>query len=259
MEKQSIAELMNLSGKTAIVTGGAAGIGFGVANRLHEAGANVVIADCDVAAASKALEVLNARRAKSATAVCANVSKEEDVKMLVAGVVVDFGAVDILVNNAGIFPSILLADMTEADFMKVIDVNLRGVFLCTKHVSEQMKKQGKGGVIINITSIDAVHPSMIGLAHYDASKHGVWGFTKNVALELAQYNIRVNALAPGGILTPGVKKIAGSALDLFSAAIPMKRLGDPDEMGRVALFLASGLSTYMTGSQVVADGGSLVG
>jgi Dehydrogenases with different specificities (related to short-chain alcohol dehydrogenases) len=127
----------------------------------------------------------------------------------------------------------------------------------------------KGGKIINITSIDALHPSSVGLAHYDASKHGLWGFTKNVALELAPYNIWVNAIAPGGILTPGVTKLQETMpvqgnidmkkmLEGFLNKIPMKRLGDPDDIGKVALFLASDMSSYMTGSQIIVDGGALL-
>ena len=115
-----------------------------------------------------------------------------------------FGGVDILVNNAGIFPTLPLSDLDLKTFKRVLDVNLTGLFLCTKAGSARMIAQGKGGRIINITSIDALHPSMFGLAHYDASKHGAWGFTKNVALELAPHGIWVNAIAPGGIETPGV-------------------------------------------------------
>ncbi len=121
-------------------------------------------------------------------------------------------------------------------------------------------------LLINVTSIDAIHPSMIGLAHYDASKHGVWGFTKNAALELAKDNIWVNAIAPGGIATPGVAAMSqGASADMeeatkaFLANIPMHRFGDPDEIGKAALFLASDMSSYMTGSQVVVDGGALLG
>ena len=127
----------------------------------------------------------------------------------------------------------------------------------------------RGGKIINITSIDALHPSSVGLAHYDASKHGVWGFTKNIALELAQHKIWVNAIAPGGIMTPGVQKVQRDMpispdvdmkklMETFLAKIPMRRMGEPDDIGRVALFLASDLSSYMTGTQVVVDGGVLL-
>jgi 2-deoxy-D-gluconate 3-dehydrogenase len=132
-----------------------------------------------------------------------------------------------------------------------------------------MIAQGRGGKIINVTSIDALHPSSIGLAHYDASKHGVWGFTKNVALELAVHKIWVNAIAPGGIVTPGVQKLQQASpvpqgvdmtkmMESFMAKIPMHRMGEPDEIGKVALFLASDMSSYMTGTQVVVDGGVLL-
>jgi 2-deoxy-D-gluconate 3-dehydrogenase len=129
-------------------------------------------------------------------------------------------------------------------------------------------KARAGGRIINITSIDALHPSMVGLAHYDASKHGLWGFTKNSALELAQHKIWVNAIAPGGIATPGVAAMQGGVdpnsqeqkarTVAFMAKIPMHRMGEPDEIGTVALFLASDMSNYMTGSQIVVDGGALL-
>ncbi len=260
--------MLNLSGKTAIVTGGAVGIGYGISLRLAEAGAKVVIANRTEAEGAKAATELSGKGWK-AVAVRTDVSVEESVKQLVNETMKKYGSIDILVNNAGVYPGIPLRQMTLADFEKVISINLKGVFLCTKYASEQMIKQGKGGRIINITSIDALHPSSIGLAHYDASKHGVWGFTKNVALELAPYQIWVNAIAPGGILTPGVKKlqeampVAGGAdiqkmLEAMIARIPMKRLGDPDDIGKVALFLASDMCSYMTGGQIVVDGGVLL-
>ncbi len=265
---KTIKELLELSGKTAIVTGGAAGIGFGVSSRLAEAGANVLIADMNAENAEKAKKELLSGGWK-AEAVHADVSNEDDVRKMVEKAVDAFGGVDILVNNAGIYPSIPVMNMSAADFEKVIAVNLKGVFLCTKKAAERMISQGRGGKIINITSIDALHPSSVGLAHYDASKHGVWGFTKNVALELAPHNIWVNAVAPGGIATPGVadsQKTAPTAvgvdmkkvLEGFLAKIPMKRMGEPDDIGKVVLFLASEMSSYMTGSQIVVDGGYLL-
>lgn len=149
-------------------------------------------------------------------------------------------------------------------FEKILAVNLKSVFLFTKFVAEIMIKQGRGGKIINITSIDALHPSSVGLAVYDASKHGLWGFTKNTALELASHNIQVNAIAPGGVTTPGTglgkpaTKEMEEIIKKFSEKIPMKRMGEPDDIGKVALFLASDLSSYMTGTQVVVDGGVLL-
>lgn len=259
--------LIDLTGKTAIVTG-AVGIGYGIAYRLAEAGANVMIATRNEAEGKESADKLAAMgfRVKS---VRADVSSEEDVKHMVSETVSAYGSVDILVNNAGIYPAIPVMQMSLADFDRVLSINLKGVFLCTKYVSDQMIKQGRGGKIINVTSIDALHPSSVGLAHYDASKHGVWGFTKNAALELAPYKIWINAIAPGGILTPGAQKMLGAAptpegvdmtkmLDAFLSKIPMHRMGDPDDIGKVALFLASELSSYMTGSQVVVDGGVLL-
>lgn len=262
-----ISKLLNLSGKTAIVTG-AVGIGFGIAYRLAEAGANVAIATRNLDEAKSSVQKLK-DKGFNAVAIRADVSSEEDVKRMVEEAVLMYGSVDTLVNNAGIYPSIPVSQMTLEDFDKVLSVNLKGVFLCTKYVSEQMIKKGKGGRIINITSIDALHPSSVGLAHYDASKHGVWGFTKNVALELAPHKIWVNAIAPGGILTEGVKKMQSQhpatagvdqnkILEAFLAKIPMRRLGEPDDIGKVALFLASDMASYMTGTQIVVDGGVLL-
>lgn len=261
----SFNQLLSLSGKSAIVTGGAAGIGLGIVTRLAQAGAKVLIADMDEATAQKSAADLSAQNLIVKSIKC-DVSSEEDVAKMVQTAVAEFGGLDILVNNAGIFPTAPLSKMTKEDFDRVIAVNLRGVFLSTETASKQMISQGRGGKIINITSIDAIHPSMIGLSHYDASKHGVWGFTKNVALELAAQKIWVNAIAPGGIATPGVAKMSQGAdaetqkknAEAFLARIPMRRMGIPDDIGKVALFLASEMSSYMTGEQIVVDGGALL-
>lgn len=267
MNTLPIGSLLNLSGKSAIVTG-AVGIGYGIAYRLAEAGASVLVASRSQDEVSKTTTEL-AAKGWNVKGAAIDVSDESQVKQMVDEVVSDFGGVDILVNNAGIYPSIPVHQMTLEDFERVIKINLEGVFLCTKYVSEQMIVQKRGGKIINVTSVDALHPSSVGLAHYDASKHGVWGFTKNVALELAPHNIWVNAIAPGGILTPGVQKLQGKmpipqgvdmqkVMEGFLSKIPMHRLGEIDEIGKVALFLASDMSSYMTGSQIVVDGGVLL-
>lgn len=263
-----INNLLNLQDKTAIVTGGALGIGYGISYRLAEAGANVVIANRTLEEGEKAVSILTQKGWK-AKAIRTDVSLESDVKTLVEQTVSLFGSVDILVNNAGVYPSIPVSQMTLEDFDKVLSINLKGVFLTTKYCSEQMIKAGKGGKIINVTSIDALHPSSVGLAHYDSSKHGVWGFTKNVALELAPHHIWVNAVAPGGITTEGTKRLQAAmpmpqgvdmnkVMEAFMAKIPMRRMGEPDDIGKVVLFLASDMSSYMTGSQIVVDGGVLL-
>jgi len=259
---KQLQELLNLKDKAAIVTGGAKGIGHGIVYRLAEANAKVVIADMDEAATHQAAQELS-DKGWMVQPYVVDVSDEVAVKNMIAFCQEKFGSVDILVNNAGIYPSAPVAQMTEEQFEKVMHVNLRSVFLTTKYAAEVMKQQG-GGKIINITSIDALHPSMIGLAHYDASKHGVWGFTKNSALELAEHKIWINAIAPGGIQTPGVEAMQGGGpanpemIKAFMAKIPMHRMGEPDEIGMVALFLASDMSSYMTGEQIVVDGGALL-
>ena len=261
--KLSLQQCINLDGKTAIVTGGAMGIGFGIAYRLAEAGANVVIADLNEDVGNAALKELNDNGWKVAF-IKTDVADEMQVKNATDFAVRTYGGIDVLVNNAAIYPIIPVMQMKPADFEKILAVNLKSVFFFTKSVAEVMINGGKGGKIINITSIDALHPSSVGLAVYDASKHGLWGFTKNTALELAPHNIQVNAIAPGGIATPGTG--AGKPtvpemeviLKKFLEKIPMKRIGDSDEIGKVALFLASDLASYMTGSQVVVDGGVLL-
>ena len=175
-----IQDLLRLAGKTAIVTGGAMGIGYGIAYRLAEAGANVVIADLDGQAAEDAATDL-VKAGFEATATQTNVAEERDVERMVATSAALYGDIDILVNNAGVYPNILVMNMETDDFARVLNVNLLGVFLCTRFVAKHMIERNHGGRIINITSIDALHPSSAGLAHYDASKHGVWGFTKNLA------------------------------------------------------------------------------
>jgi 2-deoxy-D-gluconate 3-dehydrogenase len=253
-----LSELISLDGCVAIVTGGAMGIGLGIARRLHEAGASIVIADRSTAVGEAAAGELDAARGRSAIAVDCDVSDPESVRRAVDAAVESFGGVEILVNNAGIFPNMTLSEFDLDTFRRVIDVNLTGLAICTRAVAAQMIEQGRGGRIINVTSIDALHPSMVGLAHYDASKHGAWGFTKNVALELAPHDIQVNAIAPGGIRTPGVGEMDQTTMEAFEAMIPMGRMGDPDDIGRAALFLASELSSYMTGEQIVVDGGRLL-
>ena len=256
-ERQRIADLLDLTGRTAIVTGAAMGIGLAIARRLHEAGADIVIADPDPRR-SVAAEVLCAEREGSAIALHVDVSDDREVGELVKAATDSFGGIDILVNNAGIYPTCPVMEMEPSLFRRVVDVNLTGLFLCTKAAAAAMILRGRGGRIVNITSIDALHPSAVGLAHYDASKHGAWGFTKNVALELAPHGIKVNAIAPGGVHTPGTAGTDEETMHEFERMIPMGRMGEADEVARAALFLASDLSSYMTGSQLVVDGGRLL-
>lgn len=262
---RGVSSLLDLRGSTAVVTGGAMGIGRAIAERLARAGAHVVVADADLRAAQEAVDELTSASGLTMLAVQADVSSEQSVAHLVEEALAWSGSIEILVNNAGIYPPVPVLEMSAEQFDRVLAVNLRGVFLCSRSVARQMVAQGSGGRIINVSSIDALHPSSVGLAHYDASKHGVWGFTKNLALELAPHGIWVNAIAPGGIATPGASHMQPApGVDTeeltrqFLARIPMGRMGQPDEIATVALFLASPMASYMTGSQIVVDGGVLL-
>jgi 2-deoxy-D-gluconate 3-dehydrogenase len=176
--------------------------------------------------------------------------------------------VDILVNNAGIFPRTPLSETSVENFAKVLSVNLTSVFLCSRYASKPMIEQGKGGSIINLASIDAIHPSYPGMSAYDSSKAGVIMLTRSLARELGKHEIRVNAIAPGGIKTEGATRSMGGGADRrqqlaelkeFMARMVLRRMGQPDEIARVALFLASEMSSYITGTTIVADSGYLVG
>lgn len=257
----------SIEGKNAIVTGGAMGIGLGIVDRFVEGGANVVIADVDGEAALAAAHKLKGSPG-NAVAVQTDVGEDGAGELVVARCVESFGSIDILVNNAGVYPQVPMLDMPEEIFDRVYRINLRGLAFLSKAAARQMVKQGTGGRIINISSIDAFRPSMVGLAAYDASKGGVMMFTKNLALELAPHGITVTAIAPGGIQTEGASKpLRGSGMTqsqmdemirAFVDRIPVKRMGVPDDIAKVAVFLASHASDYITGETVVVDGGALL-
>jgi 2-deoxy-D-gluconate 3-dehydrogenase len=258
-------DLASLTGKTAVVTGGATGIGLAISYRLAEAGASVVVGDIDSDGAEQAAAELR-KQGRQAIAVKCDVSREGDVRGVMDRAVGQFGGIDILVNNAGIYPRMPLEEVSSKDFERVVRVNLTGAFVCSREASRHMIERRRGGCIINIASIDSVHPSARGLSAYDASKGGLLTLTKSLALELGRHNIRVNAIAPGGIMTESmVSSVSGpsaaqgkSELKAFMARMLLGRMGEADDVGRVALFLASDLASYMTGSLVVVDGGYLV-
>jgi 3-oxoacyl-[acyl-carrier protein] reductase len=244
---------MKLEGKVAIVTGAAQGIGRGIALALSKEGAKVVVGDIidKIADVAREMESLGSE----ALAVKANVANGKETEEMAKSVIRKFGRIDILVNNAGIYPYRSLIDMREDEWDRVVGINLKGVFNCTKAVLPTMVEQ-KSGNIINICSIAGAVVGFANLVHYSASKGGVLGFTRAAALELAQYGIRVNAIAPGGIETPGTKVGADEeALKQFAQTIPLKRMGQPADIANLAVFLASDDSSYITGQLLVADGG----
>jgi 2-deoxy-D-gluconate 3-dehydrogenase len=265
----SLQELIDLTGRAALVTGAAQGFGFACARRLAEAGATVLLTDRQVEAVQEAAARLQAA-GYSVAAVGCEVTQEGDVVAAAVRCVEVHGSLDILINNAGAYSNQASVHMPLEEFERVMRVNVSGAFLCAQTAARQMIQQGTGGSIINISSIDAIHPSLKGMAHYTASKHAVWGLTKTLALEYGESGIRVNAIAPGPSLTEGVIEYIRAGApegigdiekhwDTAKQRVPLNRWADPDEIARVAVFLASGLSAYVNGAQIVVDGGFLVG
>ena len=255
----------DLTGKSAVVTGGAMGIGHGIVTRFVEAGANVVVADLDGEAAATVAKDTPGRG--RAVAMTVDIGADDAGETMVATCVDAFGSLDVLVNNAGIYPMAPMLQTAPELFDRVYRVNLRGVAFASKAAAARMIEQGGGGKIVNIASIDAFHPSMVGLAAYDASKGGVLMLTKALALEFGPHGIQVNGIAPGGITTEGSSAGLGgmteeqlqAMTEEFVSHIPLRRMGVPDEIATVAVFLASRASDYMTGETVIVDGGRLLG
>lgn len=243
-----------LKGKVALITGGVRGIGKAISICFAKAGADVVMnytSDRSEQDANKLIEELNAIGVQ-AIAIKADVSKAEEAQGLINQTIETFGKLDILVNNAGITKDMLLLRMTEEEFDQVLAVNLKGVFNCSKVASKAMLKTG--GSIINMSSVVGLNGNA-GQSNYAASKAGIIGFTKSVAKEFGSRNIRVNAIAPGFIQTDMTDVLSDKVKEEVTKQIPMKRLGLPEEVAQVALFLASEYSNYVTGEVIRVDGG----
>lgn len=255
---KSLPKFCDLKGKVAIVTGGGKGMGEADSIKLAGAGAKVVVCDIDLPGCQQVVEKIKQSRGEAIAVQC-DVSKKAEIDNVVATAVKTFGKIDILVNNAGIFPFEPFLQMPEANFEKVIDVNLKGSFLMAQACAKEMAKQ-KSGSIINIASI-AAKMGFAGLTHYCASKGGMVGMTRAMALELAPMGIRVNVVDPGSIDTPGASttSMTNEQRAAMLAPIPMKRSGKSEEIANAVLFLASDESSYMTGSEVVVDGGWTAG
>jgi 2-deoxy-D-gluconate 3-dehydrogenase len=256
MAGQPLEQLIRLDGKRVIVTGGAKGIGRGIVERFAEAGATVVVSDIDADAGASLAEAVKGEFIR------ADMTREDELVELVRQVDERLGGAQVLVNNAGIYPFKPVLDMTAEEWDRVQNVNMRGLFILSREFARSAARRGEGGAIVNIGSIDSLHPSSVGLAAYDASKGAVLMFTKNFALEAAPLGIRVNMIAPGGITTEGVSASQGNVppdmLQQFLARVPMGRWGVPDDIATMALVLATPLSAYMTGATVVVDGGRLL-
>lgn len=246
---------MLLEGKNVIITGASRGIGRGVATVFAKNGANIAFTYLSSATKAKSLENELACFGVKAKGYKSDASNFISAQDLSKSVIEDFGSIDVLVNNAGITKDSLLMRMTENDFNLVMQINMNSVFNMTKAVIKTMMKAKKGS-IINMSSVVGVKGNA-GQTNYSASKAGIIGFTKSTALELGSRNIRCNAIAPGFIETEMTESLEDDAINNWRNQIPLKRVGDPEDIANVSMFLASDLSSYITGQVINVCGGML--
>lgn len=246
---------MTLKGRVALVTGAGSGIGEATARRLAAEGAVVVVNDVDVERARAVAGAIQ-KAGGQVQAVGANVTRRDEVERMVAGAVSEFGHVDVLINNAGINRDAMSHKMTEEQWDQVLAVNLKGTFLCAQAVLPRMRERGWGRVV-NTSSVGAL--GNIGQANYSASKAGVIGLTRTLALEYAKYGVTVNCLAPGAVMTPMLAGVPDAIKEKITAQIPMGRIAGPAEIAGVHAFLASDDAGYITGQVIFVDGGMSVG
>jgi len=249
----------DLKGKVVIVTGARRGMGKSHALAFAKEGSRVIVSDISLEDCQKVVKEIEKTKGEAMAIKC-DVSKKEEVQEMIEKTIKKWGKIDILVNNAGIADFKNFLELKEEDWDRTIDINLKGYFLVAQAVAKEMVKR-KSGVIINIASV-AMGQVGIGfpsLTHYCASKGGIVGMTEAMAIELAPFNIRVNVISPGAIETPMVDplKTDRKTIEALLARIPMKRMGKPEEVSNLVLFLASESSSYMTGANVVIDGGWL--
>jgi NAD(P)-dependent dehydrogenase (short-subunit alcohol dehydrogenase family) len=266
LASRSIAQLISLRGRRSVITGGARGLGYAIARRFAEAGADVFIGDKNEAGAATAAQELKETFGCAASSSILDVRDAQSTARFAEAADRAMGGLDIWVNNAGIFPAALLAETTDDEWDLVHDVNLRGTFLGCREAGTRMEKAGRG-VIINITSVSG-YRGRASLAHYVAAKHGVVGLTKALAMELGPKGVRVVAVAPAMTETPGLDEqrarytsnaeAAHSFREMeqkITATVPLRRLGHPDDVARVVLFAASDLAAFVTATTVFCDGG----
>lgn len=244
-----------LKGKNTIITGGSRGIGKAIVETFVKQGANVAFTYSSSSDAAKAIENKLSTNIVKVKSYKSDASNFEEAQLLAASVLKEFGSIDILINNAGITKDNLLMRMSEEDFDRVIQVNLKSVFNMTKAVQRTMLKQRKGS-IINMSSVIGVKGNA-GQSNYAASKAGIIGFTKSMAIELGSRNIRSNAIAPGFIVTEMTEELGEETIKQYFEAIPLKRGGTPEEIANTCVFLGSDMSSYLTGQVLNVDGGML--
>ena len=258
-------QLFDLTGRVALVTGAAKGIGEGIAAQLAGAGADVVLADVDFDQAWAAAAALKDAGLKASAVPC-DMADVDGVEATIAGIAERHGALDILVNNAGVYPMSPIASMSLELWDLVLNVNLRGAFVAARAAAPLLCKAGKHGRLINISSINTAK-SYVGMAHYDASKGGLEAFTRSYALEFAAHGVTANVIAPGAVKTPGSFSVRSNLAQArgdattdnvdaeFASRIPLGHWASPTEIGQAVLLLATPAASYITGQTVYVDGG----
>jgi NAD(P)-dependent dehydrogenase (short-subunit alcohol dehydrogenase family) len=261
---ETLHSIFGLQGLTAVVTGAGSGIGKQTAKLFGSLGANVVIGDLDTENAKTVAQEIVAGGGNARHAAC-DVSSEQDVKAMFSVAVETYGGVDILVNNAAYRPKADFMEMTVETWDHMHAVNTRGTFLCMREAIKSMRASGKGGSIVNISTVGSLHPTIFNNTHYDSSKAGVNAMTQTSAVEFAPDRIRVNAILPGGTDTEGSRNLRAAGVTtkgpiMASATrVPMARMASPMELAQAILFLASPASSYITGALLPVDGGYSIG
>ena len=251
-----VSELLDLSGRVALVTGAGRGIGAAIAHRFAEAGAAVAVHYRTSAAGARTVVAGIERSGGTAVAIQADVTESAAVEALMTKVLEELGSLDVLVNNAGIYPQHGLLEMSAEEWDTVVDANLRSVHLCTQRAARRMVEQGEGGAIVNIGSVEAEVPSR-GHSHYNAAKAGVLMHTRSAALELGRYGIRVNAVSPGLVWTEGIEEAWPEGVESWVKSAPLGRMGQPEEVADACLFLASRAAAWISGANLPVDGAML--
>lgn len=243
--------MFDLTNKIALVTGGANGIGKGIAHTLSKAGANVMICDIDEKGGENAAKEVGGEFHRL------DVTDKDNAEQTALDILSKHDRIDILAANTGIYPDVSIEDMTEDDWHKIQNINLKGMIFTAKPVLEAMKKQNYGRVILT-SSITGDITGYPGGSIYGATKAGILGFMRNAALEYAKYGVTVNAVQPGMVATESLKKELGVLSDKGAEAVPMKRLGEPEDIGSTVCFFASEEARYITGQSLVVDGGQIL-
>jgi len=253
-----IQDLISLKGKTAIITGGAVNIGRVITLRLAEAGADVAVIYHGSHNELESLRIELEKFEVKYLAVQADLTSEKETLAAFDQITEHFGRVDVLVNNAGIFGLSLQEDLEVADWDKVFDLNTKGLFFCTRETVKLMKHNRVGGTIVNVASINGLHPGFGKTAHYDASKGAVIAYTKSLAAEVASYGIRVNAVAPGLVDSEGLRTYAPDLAKMVEERTPLQKIATHEDVANAVLFLAASISSHVTGEILVVDGGYLL-